>query len=299
MALHVKTPIIESLPLSAPGQTALLKLEAVQPSGSFKMRGLGHACEQQAAKGCRRLVTASGGNAGLAVAYSGRQLGLPVLVVVPKNTSHRAIHLLEMETAEVLVQGASFAEADAHALGMLSTGDAYIHPYDDPDVWQGHSTLVDEAVKQTSFDAVVLSVGGGGLLVGVLEGLHRHGLEKVPVFAMETIGADALNLSVKNEARVDVPVITSLATSLGAKHVCEEAWEWTHKHEVHSLTVTDEQAMDACRKFLTDHRMLVEAACGASLAAGYSRLPELQSLTRVLYIVCGGSGITPRELMDN
>ena len=298
MALHQATPLIESLPLSRPGQQAFLKLEAVQPGGSFKIRGIGRACELQAARGCRRFVCASGGNAGLAVAYSGRQLRIPVLVVVPETTSERAIQLLQTEGAEVLVQGPSFAEAHTHALTLMSSGDAYIHPYDDQIVWQGHATLVDELVaERVAFDGLVLSVGGGGLLCGLLEGLHRHHLQQLPVFAVETVGAAALNLSIRQGQRVSLPAIDSIASSLGAKQICERAWEWLHEHEIHSLTVTDAEALNACRRFLDDHRLLVEPACGATLAAGYLQSPELQSCERLVYIVCGGSGVTLEQLM--
>lgn len=297
MALHVVTPLIESLPLSRPGQQALLKLEATQPTGSFKLRGLGLACELRAKAGCRRFLCASGGNAGLAVACAGRQLGLPVLIVVPETTGERAVQLLQMEGAEVRIKGATFTEANQHAEQLMRHGDAHMHPFDDPVVWRGNATLVDELVQQgAEFDALVLSVGGGGLLCGVLEGLHRNRLKQVPVFALETVGADSFNRSVQEGRRITLPAITSIAGTLGAKQVCERAWNWRDEHEIHSLTVTDEQAVEACRRFLDDHRLLVEPACGATLAAGYFRLPELQACKRVLYVVCGGAGMSLAQL---
>ena len=82
MPLHVDTPLIESHPLSlASGRRIFLKLDALQPPGSFKLRGIGHACEVHHAHGAQRFVSSSGGNAGLAVAYAGRRLGVPVTVV--------------------------------------------------------------------------------------------------------------------------------------------------------------------------------------------------------------------------
>ena len=84
MALHVVTPVLESGPLSrAAGVPVWAKLESLQPTGSFKIRGIGRACEEAQAAGAGRLVSSSGGNAGLAVAFAGRSLGLPVSVFVP------------------------------------------------------------------------------------------------------------------------------------------------------------------------------------------------------------------------
>ncbi len=91
MPLHLETPLIESDPLSlAAGRRVRLKLDNLQPPGSFKIRGIGAACEAHAQAGKRRFVSSSGGNAGIAVAYAGRRLSVPVVVVVPETTTERA-----------------------------------------------------------------------------------------------------------------------------------------------------------------------------------------------------------------
>ena len=114
MSFSIHTPLIESLPLSnICGTRVFAKMDALQPSGSFKMRGIGYAAQHYAAKGSKRFISSSGGNAGLAVAYAGRALDLPVLVVVPETTPKRAIDLLEQETADVIVHGTSWVEANA------------------------------------------------------------------------------------------------------------------------------------------------------------------------------------------
>src|SRR3954453_16207196 len=99
--IHVGTPLIESLPLSrrVPGRV-WLKMEALQPCGSFKARGIGFACQRYWEQGRKRFVSSSGGNAGLAVAYAGRQLGVPVTVVVLESTTTRAQELIRDESAE-------------------------------------------------------------------------------------------------------------------------------------------------------------------------------------------------------
>ncbi|AIR90923.1 pyridoxal-phosphate dependent enzyme [Pseudomonas cremoricolorata] len=298
MTLHINTPLLESRPLSqATGRRIWLKLDALQPSGSFKLRGVGHACESHFARGARRFVSSSGGNAGLAVAYAGRQLGLPVTVVVPETTSAHAKTLLALEDAEVIVHGSSWHEANALALTLVGEDAAFIHPFDDPLLWTGHASLVDEVAKAGVVpDAVVLAVGGGGLLSGVVEGLQRNGWEHVPVLAVETEGAASFNASLQIDTLVELKQIESIATSLGAKRVAEQALVCARQHPVSSHLVTDLQAVRACERFLHDHRVLVEPACGAALALAYDgqRLGEAQN---VLVVVCGGATATSEQIV--
>lgn len=293
MPLHIQTPLIESRPLSlTAGSAVWLKLEALQPCGSFKLRGVGHACEVHHARGARHLVSSSGGNAGLAVAYAGRQLGMAVTVVVPETTSERARELLRLEEAKLVVHGSSWQEANAHAQTLLGPGDAFIHPFDDPLLWAGHASMVDEvAAAGLKPDAVVLSVGGGGLLSGVVQGLQRNGWHDVPVLAVETEGAASLHAAMAAGHTVELPCLSSVATSLGAKRVAEQALACTREHPVHSHLVSDREALLACERLLHDHRLLVEPACGAALAL-LERPEALAGYRRVLVIVCGGATAT-------
>lgn len=298
MTLHLETPLIESRPLSrASGRSIWLKMDALQPPGSFKIRGIGAACEHHAANGKRRFVSSSGGNAGIAVAYAGRRLSIPVSVFVPETTSDRAKALIRQEGAEVFVHGASWQEANERALQALDAETAFVHPFDDPLLWTGHATMIDEVVRAgVQFDAVVLSVGGGGLLAGVSEGLDRNGLKQVSIIAAETEGAASLAAAVKAGKPVELPAITSIATSLGARKVAERAFEITQNRSVDCVVVDDRAAVDACMRFLDDHRVLVEPACGAALAVAYSHADRLARFERVLMIACGGATATLAQL---
>lgn len=290
MSLHINTPLLHSVALSASsGSEITLKMDALQPTGSFKIRGVGFACQHYYGLGVRNFVSSSGGNAGLAVAYAGKRLGARVTVVVPKTTSSLARDLLKQQAAEVVVVGEYWDEAHAFALGLVGQHDAFIHPFDDPLLWQGHATLIEE-VLAAGFqpEAVVVSVGGGGLLSGVVSGLQRAGLPDTPVFAVETVGAASLAASLSAERLVSIPSITSIASSLGAKQVCKHAFELCGKHPVKSVQVTDLNALLACRRFLDDHRVLVEPACGAALALAYTSGALLKDYMQVLLIVCGG-----------
>jgi L-serine/L-threonine ammonia-lyase len=314
MPLHLVTPLLDSAPLGrASGSRVWIKLESLQPTGSFKIRGVGRACEEAVAGGARRLVSSSGGNAGLAVAYAGRKLGVGVSVFVPRTTSRRMVEKIRAEGAAVEVHGDAWDDAHAAALracaaeggegapgGAERAADAfYVHPFDMPAVWHGNATLVEEVAAQ-GMDrpgAVVLAVGGGGLLCGVLEGMHALGWTDVPVVAVETEGAASLHAAMQAGQTVDIGVITSIATTLGARRVCERALAWTRQHPVVSWRVSDRAAVDACLRFADDHLVVVEPGCGAALAAVYDRAAPLTGVSSVLAVACGGAGATPADLV--
>lgn len=300
MAIHITTPTVESDAFSTPDQRVWLKLEALQPCGSFKLRGIGHACEVHAARGATRLLSSSGGNAGIAVAYAGRRLGLPVVVVVPETTREWPKTLIRRQGAEVVVHGKSWMEANDHLMSLRQPTDAFIHPFDDPLLWDGHASMIEEAATQAPKpDAVVLSVGGGGLMSGVLQGMHAVGWQDVPLVAVETVGADSLNAAVAAGELVTLDAITSLATSLGARRVSEQAFAWTKRHPVVATTVTDAEAVQACLDVAKEHRVIVEPACGAAVAATRQRsVPVLRDARNVLVILCGGAGATYEDLLN-
>src|SRR5690554_228208 len=130
---------------------------------------------------------------------------------------------------EVFTHGASWKEADNYARELLAadpTG-VYCPPFDHPDIWDGNSTMIEEIVDdlRDTPDAVLVSVGGGGLFAGLMMGLERNGMDDVPVVAVETQGADSLSTSLKAGKLVQLPKITSIATSLGANTVAVKAFE--------------------------------------------------------------------------
>jgi L-serine/L-threonine ammonia-lyase len=298
--LHTVTPLWHSHPISAAlGAPVYLKMEAFQPSGSFKARGMGAACLAAKERGATRVVCASGGNAGYAVAYAGQQLDLDVTIVVPQTTPVRSKELIQSTGARLLTHGASWDDAYAHAVTLAQqTGAINIHPFDDPQVWRGHASLVQEiAAAGIKPGAIVLSVGGGGLLCGVAEGLHSLGWSDVPIVAVETEGASSFAPSVQADRLITLDRITSIATTLGARTVARQALDWTRRHPIAPWVISDRAAVDACLRFADDHRVLVEPACGAALAAGYLRAPALIDRDPVVIIACGGVGVT-RELLQ-
>jgi L-serine/L-threonine ammonia-lyase len=115
---------------------------------------------------------------------------------------------------------------------------------------------------------------------------------------VETRGADSFAQSLREARRVELPAITSVATSLGAKRVAERAFDWAKEHPIQSVVVSDRTAVAACFDFLDDHRLLTEPACGASLSVIYDGSPLLAPFATVLVIVCGGATATLEQLQQ-
>lgn len=292
--LHINTPLLESSTISKKTDHQIfLKMEALQPTGSFKIRGIGHLCSELARNGARRFVTSSAGNGGLAVTYAGSKLNIPVTVVVWKTVSETTREKLRREGAEIIVHGNDWMEANKLAQSMCEEkGVSFVHPFDHPLLWEGHASLIHE-VKAVGLipDAVVVAVGGGGLLSGVIQGLHEVGWSKTPVFTAETSGAASLAESVKAGQLITLDKIDTIALSLGARRVAEQAFEWTQKHSIIPVVVSDAQAIDAVFQFADDQRILIEPACGAALAVVYGKHPELMTYEKILVVVCGGCNV--------
>ncbi|KAL2794418.1 tryptophan synthase beta subunit-like PLP-dependent enzyme [Aspergillus keveii] len=332
----IETPLIESTTLSkTAGCRVFLKLELLQPSGSFKSRGIGNLIRnalQDPANAGKQLhfYSSSGGNAGLAAVYAARDLNCPCSVIVPHSTKPMMIQKLRDAGAiDVIQHGDSWFEADTYLRKTFienqddgaATRSVYVPPFDHPDIWQGAATMVDEIERQMPTreggafpaDVVVCSVGGGGLFNGVVEGLGRHMQSrkhggKVRVLAVETKGADSLALAVNEGNLKSLPAITSLATSLGALQVAPQTLKNAQSPptgvEVSSVVGSDAEAARGSIRLADAMRLQAELACGISVEVGSSAarlkefVPELTFETRVVIIICGGSNITAEMLSD-
>jgi L-serine/L-threonine ammonia-lyase len=290
--LYIKTPVLHSQRLKNQFQQDIyFKLEALQPAGSFKIRGIGLLCQHYVQQGYQSFVASSGGNAGIAVAYCGQKLQIPTTIFIP-ITSH-AVYIDEIKSygAEVVVAGNVWDEAQQAALAYVKQqGAAYIPPFDHPLIWEGHATLVDELKNQiaTKPDVIIAAVGGGGLSCGILQGLHQNGWQDVPLITVGTQGADAFYQSMQANKRVILPAITSRATSIGVKQVAQQLFDWRLKHEIKAVVVTDDEAEQGARAFAQDKRILVELSAGAALSLVYTHHDIIQPYQNIVVVVCGG-----------
>lgn len=288
------------------GTPVVMKMENLQLAGSYKMRGIGNRCQMALMRGCERFVGASGGNAGVALARAARILKVPATVYVPVTASPMVVRKLQQDGAIVKIVGNHFQEAAQAAMQEVDEPRVtFIHAYDHPDIWQGHTSLVRELVYSSPKPScIITAVGGGGLLTGILMGLKEYGWTDVPIVAMETEGAHCFNLSMHAQKKIVMDRITSIAVTLGASSVCDELLRLKDDFKIYSRVITDKQAVQSCIKFADEERLVVEPACGAALSAIYTGVVadlaaqgfiDLAAGPAVL-VVCGGSGVSLEQL---
>ncbi len=293
--LHINTPLAHSQFLeNTIHKSVYFKLDALQPSSSFKLRGIGRLCQQYANEGVHEFIASSGGNAGISVAYCGKHLGIPTTIFLPSTSHQLFVNEIQSYGAHVVIAGDVWDDAHLAASEHAKNNHAaYIPPFDHPVLWNGHATLIHE-VDDAGLrpDAVIAAVGGGGLACGILEGMHQRGWHHVPLIAVETEGADCFAHSIRAKQMVTLDKITSRATSLGAKHVAPKLMTWLTQHEIHSVVVTDSQAEQGARAFANDKRILVEISAGAALSLVYGNHPILKPYRTILVEVCGGVNVS-------
>ncbi|KAG6334008.1 hypothetical protein ID866_5091 [Astraeus odoratus] len=315
--LWIETPLIHSSHISdLLGCSAYLKLENLQPSQSFKFRGISRLVQQyRASHGPSvHVLAASSGNAGLATAVAARKLGVKCTVFLPVTAHQETQQCLLKQGADVVTVGQIYADS-VKAMNDVAKGDvnAVIVPsYEHPVIWKEHSSMVKEMKSQLCKqpDAILCSVGGGGLIGGILLGCKTVGWDnghltstEVPIIALETRGsncfyeANALNTqgftsktsdlpleipadapySVQSNPRCNVVIpylhaLQSRAISLGATYAAPEVVRMAldHPGEVKCVCITDDLAMQSAQLFTNDHKMLIELACATTISPAYN-----------------------------
>lgn len=294
-----KTPILTHSPCVNTNQRISFKLEYLQPSGSFKDRGIGHLMSQQYHESngkVSRFLSSSGGNAGHACAEVGRKLNVPVTVYCPTTTPVYMIDKIKSKGATVNIVGNNWNDADQHCKHeLLSNGTArYVPPFDHPLIFEGNSSIIDEISSDMSSipDCIIVTVGGGGLLNGICDGIKRLGWKDTRVVAVETTGTASYALARKYNKVTKLDKIDSIATTLGSLIVSKQCLEYNHF--VDSVVVSDADSVVGCLSFLDDYRTLVEPSCGAGLSLVYNeelRRKYLQPYKNIVAVVCGGSAV--------
>ncbi|ETO03004.1 l-serine ammonia-lyase [Reticulomyxa filosa] len=309
--LHVRTPLLRSSPLSKLlNRNVYLKLDSFQRSGSFKDRGMSVLLQHYKNNGIKKVISSSGGNAGIACATIANQLNMACHVIVPKTTAAISIAKMQLQNANVTIHGNNWNDSDEHARGIVEKNKgeySYVHPFDHPLLWKGHSTVIHEISEQwkqdfgfsSPPDAIICSVGGGGLLNGICLGMNELGWGgSTSIITAETIGCESFYQSFIQKKLVTLESITSIATTLGARQIQKDCLTFVQDKHCVPLTVTDAQTIEAIGLFLNDHKILVEPACAASLALVYQQHPVFQQFQHIVIEVCGGSGID-LQLLQN
>jgi threonine dehydratase len=283
-----RTPVVkvDAADLGLPGRRSplVLKLELTQHAGSFKARGA-HAqllADDLPAAG---VVAASGGNYGVAVAYTARRLGVAATVCVPDTTAPAKLDRLRGLGATVEVVPGLYDDALAASRALAATtGARLLHAFDQVEMLLGSGTLARELSEQAPLDRVVVAVGGGGLIGGVACWFRGD----VAVTGIETEGCDTLAAARRAGRPVDVEVSGLGADALGARRAGELGFAAAERWVDDVVVVPDAALVDAQRRLWSALRIATEpagAAAVAALTAGALIDPD----ERLAVVLCGAN----------
>ncbi len=282
-----KTPVM-TLERGVWGTSGLitLKLEQLQHTGSFKVRGAFNRLLTQhiPASG---VIAASGGNHGAAVAYAARQLGHRAEIFVPEISSLVKVERLRRYEAHVTIVGATYAEALlASEQRARETGALVVHAYDQPEVVAGQGTLGYELEQQLpDLDTVLVAVGGGGLISGIaswFRGSRR-------VIGIESEHTASMFEALRAGHPVDVEVSGIAADALGARRVGQIAFSVASQYVERVILVSDDAIRNAQRTLWSDLRIVAEPSGAAAVAVLIEGLYKPAPDEKVGVIVCGGN----------
>jgi threonine dehydratase len=270
------TPVVQALGM-------WLKVETVQPTGSFKVRG-GLAAMAAAPPG-RRVVTASAGNHGLGIAYAAARLGRPATVVVPERASAAKVERLRSYPVELVLSGDGYDAAEARALELEGE---YVSPYNDPHVIAGQRTLAVELGEQLSGPlTIAVPVGGGGLLAGVA--LWAAARDDVRVIGVEVAASRAVSAAVEAGRVVDADLEPTLADGMaGGLEPGSVTVDVAARHVDAFVAVEEAELRAAMRALAFEAGLIAEGAGAAATAAVLTgRVADDRPDARVVAIVSG------------
>jgi threonine dehydratase len=253
----------------SPGLDVRLKLECFQVTGSFKPRGaLNKVLTLDPAAVRRGLITASGGNHGLGVAYAGWRAGVPVTVYLPTSSPAAKAKKLEAWGARVVWAGEVWDDANAAALAEAARdGLSYVHPFADAAVIAGQGTVGLEILAEVPGAAtVVVAIGGGGLIAGIALTVKARN-PAMRVVGVEPVGAPTLHESVRAGRVIELARIGTAAGTLAPRRSAELNLELIRRYVDEIVLVTDDEMREAARWLWRELAVGVELSGAAALAA--------------------------------
>ena len=286
------SPCPPSIPLSeVTGMEIFCKLDNLQRTGSFKERGARNALAQLPPDQQKRgVIAASAGNHAQALAYQGKLLGIPATVVMPKFAPLIKVSNCQKLGANVVLHGKDFGEAKARAHEIAKEkGLAYIDGYDDPAIIAGQGTMGLEIIEQVpEVDAVIVPVGGGGLLAGVALAVKTL-RPQIKIIAVEADHVASFSAALSAKKPTPIKMEPTLADGLAIPQVGANGFEIARSRVDKIVTVTEEQIALAILRIVELEKGVVEGAAATPLAACLSgQLPELSG-KRVVLIFSGGN----------
>lgn len=273
------------------GANVYLKLENLQHTGSFKLRGafnkLLSLSDDERRQGC---VTASSGNHGAAVAYAMSKLGVDGVIFVPEQTSATKLDAIRRSGGDVRLFGTDGLDTETHARGYAGEhGMIYLSPYNDAAVVAGQGTIGVELARQLDpIDAVFIAVGGGGLISGVGSFLKSVNT-RVRIVASQPAASDVMTRSVAAGEILELPSERTLSDgTAGGIEAGAITFDICREIVDDYVTVSEEQIADAMRAFMDSHHMLLEGAAGVAIAALIAS-PEPYRQQNVVVVICGAN----------
>jgi len=283
-----RTPLVESPALSRRfGRKVYLKLECFQPIRVFKIRGAYNKILQLSAK---KIVAASSGNHGIAVAYCSRLLGKQCTVVVPETAVKEKVDFIEEYGAGVVKFGKYHSDREAKAREIAGeTGATFVPPFNDPDIIAGQGTCGLEITQQLDdFDSVIVPVGGGGLISGISIAIKSL-KPSARVFGVEPTGAPKMQASLSAGKIVMINEPKSIADGLIPASVGDLTLEACQKNVDGMFSVSDDEILSAMKLLIEEAHIFPEPSGSAPLAV-LSKPENLNKLgDRVVLVVSGGN----------
>jgi len=290
---HVReTPLDESPYFSElTGAKVYMKLENLQLTGSFKLRGafnkLLSLTPEQRLSGC---VTASSGNHGAAIAFAMKKLGVTGVIFVPEQTSPVKVDAIKRVGGDVRFFGTDGLDTETHARAFATENKmVYLSPYNDADVIAGQGSVGVEIAKQLSqIDAVFVAVGGGGLISGIGSFL-RSVNPSVEIVSCQPAASAVMTESIKAGEILDLPSGPTLSDgTAGGIEPGSLTFDICQSVVDRYITVSEEQIAQSMCEFIDSHHMLLEGAAGVAIAGLLEVASEYAGKT-VAVVICGGN----------
>ena len=293
IAPHIRETPLDHSPFFSEltGANVFLKLENLQFTGSFKLRGafnkLLSLTPEQRAAGC---VAASSGNHGAAVAFAMSKLGTKGVIFVPEGTSTTKVEAIKRAGGELRFFGTDGLDTEMHAREYAAeNGMCYLSPYNDEDIVAGQGTCGVEIAKQLpQADAIFAAVGGGGLISGVGSFLKSVN-PTMAVVACQPAASAVMTESVKAGEILELPSQPTLSDgTAGGIEADAITFDLCRAVTDDYVVVSEDQIAEAMRQFIDAHHMLLEGAAGVALAGLRLRADSYQG-KNVVVIICGGN----------
>lgn len=287
-----RTPMLEVTNCLEPlgiDRPVWMKLENLQVTGSFKARGATNRLKtSDAATLARGIVTASGGNHGLAVARAGRTAGVRTTVFLPSNAAPIKREKLALWGADVRVVGSLFDEADEAARAFASDeGAAYFHPFADPAVVAGQGTVALEILEDLpEADLFLVAIGGGGLIAG-MGTLIRARRPGARIVGVEPVGSPTLHGSLAAGRAERVPKVTTRVATMACGMTDPRVYDLVAKTVDEVVLVEDDEMLAAARWLWFEHDLAADLSASAGIAALRSGRVALTGGETICTLVCG------------